>query len=266
MLSRISFVIITYISFLNSGILTSQNLVPNGNFEKHITFDFSGGPGNYINFLKDWETNGHLDAIYCHKDFVKKFGQERLKKEWSPWGKIDTLNMRGNGMLKLNYIENCPYPTDNVGCASYIKTKLTDPLEIGEVYEVSMWVYTNTNLAADPMAYTHFGMFLTKKELFWNSQIRISTDYYFSNKIIPDQWTEIKWYIRALCSMQYLTIGAFKDESFPSLERWIDNTVFYYVDDVVIKKVNEDSLSSHIHTIPYCEFYEKEEKQRTLNP
>lgn len=252
--------IILIFSFPN--FLPAQNLVPNGGFEKHITFDLSGGPGNYINFLKDWETPGPRWAVYCHKDFVKKFGEQRLKQGWSTWGTFDTLIMRGNGMLKLNYIENCS--VGDTGCASYIQTKLLSPLEIGEVYEVSIWVYTKTNLAADPMAYTHFGMFLTRKDLIWKTESRISTDYYFSTQLVPDQWTQVKWYIRSLCSMQYLTIGVFKDDSFPSLKRWIDNPVFFYVDDVVIQKVNEDSLSADIYPTPYCEYFEKEEQQRVL--
>jgi outer membrane protein OmpA-like peptidoglycan-associated protein len=245
--------------------ISAQNLVPNGDFERHSTFEFSGGPGQYINFLNDWDPSGTSSwAIYCHKDFVKKFGQQRLKIQ-DPWVNFDTLNMRrGDGMIKLFYHENCSVPMVDTGCASYIKTKLLSPLELGEVYEISMWVFTKTNLAADPMAYTHMGMFLTRKELFWKTASRINTDYYFANKIFPDQWTQVKWYIRALCSMQYLTIGAFKDDSFPSLKRWIDNPVYYYVDDVTIKKVNEDSLSTDIHPTPYCEYYEKEEKQRTL--
>ena len=252
------------ISISISKILPAQNLVPNSGFEKHITFDFSGA-GSYINFLKDWKPSGNEILFYCHKDLAKKFPIETEHIHKSGFYNFDTINLRdGNAMLKLYYGENCYVPMFDTGCASYIQTKLISPLEIGEVYEVSMWVYTKTNLAADPMAYTHFGMFLTRRELFWKSASRIPTDYYFANKLIPDQWTQVKWYIRALCSMQYLTIGAFKDDSFPSLKRWIDNPVYYYVDDVVIKKVNEDSLSSNIHTIPYCEFYEKEEKQRTL--
>lgn len=41
--------------------------------------------------------------------------------------------------------------------------------------------------------------------------------------------------------------------------------VSYYVDDVSIRKINEDSLSADIHPTPYCEYYEKENKQRILN-
>jgi outer membrane protein OmpA-like peptidoglycan-associated protein len=242
--------------------VNNPNLVPNGNFEKHSTFDLSVGPGSYISNLSDWEPTGISSLeTYSHRMFVRKFGQQRLKD----WGYVnfDTLNLRnGDAMVKLYYGETCP--VQDTGCASYIKSKLLSPLELGDVYEVSMWVYTNVNPAADTMVYTHIGMFLTRNEIFWKTENRISTDYFFFGRVRPGQWTEIKWYIRALCSMQYLTIGVFKDETFPSLYRGLDMYVSYYVDDVAIKKVNKDSLSADIHPTPYCEYYEKENKQRIL--
>ncbi len=243
--------------------LFSQNLVPNGNFEKHATFDLSVGPGSYISYLSDWETTGTSSfEVYAHRAFVRKFGQQRLKD--GGYINFDTLNLRnGDAMVKLYYGETCP--VQDTGCASYIKTKLIAPLELGDVYEVSMWIFTKINPAADTMVYSHIGMFLTRNEIFWKTENRISTDYFFYGRVIPGEWTEIKWYIRALCSMQYLTIGVFKDESFPSLFRGLDNYFSYYVDDVSIKKVNEDSLSIDIHPTPYCEYYEKENKKRVLN-
>lgn len=249
--------------FLFSFSAKSQNLVPNGNFEKHSTFDLSVGPGSYISTLSDWEPTGSATfEVYAHRTFVRKFGQQRLKD--GGYVNFDTLNLRnGDAMVKLYYGESCP--VQDTGCASYIKTKLIAPLELGDVYEVSMWVYTKVDPTADTMVYSHIGMFLTRNEIFWKTENRISTDYFFNTSVIPGQWTEIKWYIRALCSLQHLTIGVFKDESFPSLFRGLANYVSYYVDDVSIKKVNEDSLTADIHPTPYCEYYEKENKQRVLN-
>ncbi len=263
-MKRVNFKYLILISFwLLPLYLFSQNLVPNGNFEKHSTFDLSVGPGSYISYLSDWETTGTESfEVYAHRAFVRKFGQQRLKD--GGYINFDTLNLRnGDAMVKLYYGETCP--VQDTGCASYIKTKLNTPLELGDVYEVSMWVFTKINPAADTMVYSHIGMFLTRNEIFWKTENRISTDYFFYGRVIPGEWTEIKWYIRALCSMQYLTIGVFKDESFPSLYRGLDDYFSYYVDDVSIKKVNEDSLSIDIHPTPYCEYYEKENKQRVLN-
>ncbi len=258
--------------FLLSSIgsnLFSQNLVPNGNFEEHISFDnYTNVPNPNIQLLKSWKPSGAVGdfVAYCHRNLVKKFGVKRMKEQGYIY--FDTLSiLEGNAMVKLYYGENCPFPYGDrdTGCASYIKTKLTSPLELGDVYEVSMWVYTKINPAADTMLYTHMGMYLSRHELVWKSENRIPSDYYFYSRIIPGQWTEIKWYIRALCSLEYLTIGVFKGDAFPSLFRGDPaNDVFYFVDQVAIKKVNEDSLSTDIHPTPYCEYYEKEEKQRIL--
>jgi outer membrane protein OmpA-like peptidoglycan-associated protein len=241
----------------------SQNLISNGNFEMHSAFDFSTGPSLGINNLLDWEPNGVSCLVtYCHTDLARKFGQQRLKDSGFP--NFDTLNLRnGDGMVKLYYGETCPI--QDTGCASYIKTKLLSALELGNVYEVSMWVFSNVNPAADTMVYRHIGLFLTRNEIFWKTENRISTDYFFNSRVIPGQWTEIKWYIRALCSLRHLTIGVFKDESFPSLYRGLDNYFSYYVDDVSVKIVKEEYLSEDIHPTPYCEYYEKENKQRILN-
>jgi hypothetical protein len=41
--------------------------------------------------------------------------------------------------------------------------------------------------------------------------------------------------------------------------------MYFYIDNVSVIKVNEDSLSTDIHPTPYCEYYEKESKKRLLN-
>jgi len=249
---------------LNGSSTFSQNLVPNGNFEQHLSFDKLGNvPEPNIHFLTGWKPSG-MDTYwaYCHRDFVKKFGIKSLKDRGYIY--FDTLTLfDGDAMVKLDYGENCP--SGDTGYASYIKTRLTSPLELGDVYEVSMWVYSGINPAVDTQFYTHVGMYLSRKELFWKSPNRIPTKYYFNSKIIPGQWTQIKWYIRALCSLEYLTIGVFRDDEFPSLFRGDPaNDVYYFVDNVVFKKVNEDSLATDTHPTPYCEYYEKEEKTRIL--
>ena len=255
--------LIAFILCFQSFWIYSQNLVPNGNFEMHQSFDNSSPMICDIGFLTSWKPSEvHPWAVYCHRYFVKKFGQERLKAGGCI--NFDTLDIvEGDAMVKLYYLENDV--TFDTGSCTYVKTKLLSPLELGEVYEASMWVYTKNNPAADTMAYSHMGMLLTRHEVITAQEDRISHDYYFSSRIVPDQWTEIKWYIRALCPLQHLIIGVFRDEEFPSLKRFIDNPVVFYVDKVSIKKVNEDSLSADIHPTPYCEYYEKENKQRILN-
>jgi len=137
-------------------------------------------------------------------------------------------------------------------------------MNVGDVYQISMWVYTPINPAADTAAYSHFGVYVSRDADIPAKRSLLKTDYYFSGKIIPGQWNKLVWHIRALCSMQYIMVGYFEDYYFPKIERWIDNPVSIYIDQVNVEKLHEDSISSDIHPTPYCEYYEKESKQRVL--
>jgi len=210
-----------------------------------------------------WKEHNDWGAAYCHKDIIRRYGYEGMSRV--SFYKFDTTNVfDGQAMIKINYEESCP--EGDTGCTSYLKTKLLEPLELGEVYEISMWVYYKVNPAADTAMFTRIGMYLTRQEIPKpDFATMISTEYYFAGKIIPGQWTQIRWYIRALCSMQYLTIGMFRDSTFHSMYRGLYNPMDYFIDNVSIQKVNEDSLSADIHPTPYCEYYEMEYKQRVLN-
>ena len=256
--------LIAFILCCQSIWMYSQNLVPNGGFENHSPFDFSVYlPNASAAHISNWKEHNDWSAAYCHKDIIKRYGYEGMNRV--SFYKFDTMNvLDGRAMVKINYEESCP--VGDTGCTSYLKTKLLQPLELGEVYEVSMWVYYKVNPAADSAMYTRIGMYLTRQEIPKpDHATMISTEYFFAGRVVPGQWTEIKWHIRALCSLQYLTIGMFRDSAFQSLYRGLYNLMDYYVDNVSVQKVNEDSLSADIHPTPYCEYFEKENKQRILN-
>lgn len=256
--------LLVLVYFLSITTFYSQNLVPNGGFENHFQFDFTiSQPNASAGYILNWKEYNLWETAYCQNDIIKRYGYEAMKQV--PFYNFDTTNVfDGRAMVKLNYEESCP--VGDTGCTSYLHTKLLEPLELGEVYEVSMWVYYKLNPAADTAMYSRIGMYLTRHPIPKADMERmISSNYFFANKIFPGQWCEIKWYIRALCSMQYLTIGMFRDSAFHSLFRQIYNPMDYFVDNVSIKKIHEDSLSAEIHCTPYCEFYEKEHKQQVLN-
>jgi outer membrane protein OmpA-like peptidoglycan-associated protein len=168
-------------------------------------------------------------------------------------------------MIALFYMESCPFsevtPTGEVtGCPSYVYAKLNSPLIVGSVYEISMWVYFPKNAAVDTTIYKNIGFNLTLKPERLGYHEVIATDYFFGDSIPCDQWYEIKHYIRALCPLKYITLGTFYDDHFPRLHRSIDNPVYYFVDDVKVIEVNEDSLSSDIEPTPFCNYYEKKQK------
>lgn len=256
--------LLTLLLCFHSIWIFSQNLVPNGNFEKHSMFDFRAHvPKLSVSELSDWKVNSNSIVTYCHRDMVKRYGSKVMKESGS-WSNFDTLNLlQGDAMVKLFYHENC---TDlDTGCTGYLWTRLESPMEVGEVYQISMWVFTPINPAADTAAYSHFGVYVSRDADIPEYRSLIKSDYYFSGKIIPGQWNKLVWNIRALCKMQYIIVGFYEDYYFPKLERWIFNPVAMFVDQVIVEKLHESSITADIHPTPYCEYYEKEHEQQVLN-
>lgn len=252
--------------FLPGLSASAQNLVPNGDFESHTAFDFrSYIPGNIISNLTDWEIwdkHGGWDEIYCHRDMIRRYGMETMKESGYILN-FDTVDLwQGDAMVKLFYHENCTEL--DTGCTGYLLAKLKEPMEVGEVYQISMWVLAPTNPAADTAAYSHFGVYISKEADMPEHRSLIKTDYYLSDKLTTGQWVKLTWNIRALCSMQFLIIGFFEDYYFPKLVRWIDNPVAIYVDQVEVLKIQEESLSADNFPTPYCEYYEKTHKENIL--
>lgn len=246
--------------FFESGNLLSQNLVPNGGFEEHSDFEVSYFERNTRAYLKYWKSGNIWECVYCHNSIVAKYGYNMFKKY--SYFKYDTTNVfEGRAMVKMVYEENCP--VKDTGCVSYLKTKLIAPLQIGEIYEISLWVFTEFNPSYDTAQYNRIGIYLSKKELPWNPYGNmISADYYFTTELMPGKWTQIKKYVRALCTLEYVAVGMFRDSSFRPQYRGINNPLIFYIDNVSINKIDEDSISSDIFPTPYCEYYERESQQR----
>lgn len=253
-------------SLCTSLVSLAQSLVPNGGFEEHKPFCGNCVPysvNRTIEYVNDWKSSGqsswswYWNATLAHKD--------EPKWEHFFWKGTPVKPLNGDGMLVLQYIEACPFaemtPTGEVtGCPSYVYAKLTTPLVVGNVYEIVMWVYFPENPAVDTTILKNIGFYLTLKPELLDYHQAIETDYFFGDSIQCDQWFEIKYYIRALCPLKYFTIGAFYDDNFPTLHRSIDNSVRYFIDDVSIIEVDENSLDQRIQPTPFCNYYEKKQQ------
>jgi hypothetical protein len=248
--------------------LNAQNLVPNGSFEKHLPFD-KHGVRDYTTqrIVSSWRDHNQGTSAYCHKDLIRQYGYDREK--WGRWFRFDTNQVQdGDAMVKFYYGESCP--VGDTGCTMYLTNKLIEPLMIGEVYEVSLWVYPEVHVAPDTAIYSRIGIYLTRKPVppyGSGYEEMLPVDYFFSGQVVPSQWTQIKWYIRALCSLEHVTIGMFRDSSFKSLYRQTYETSmhWFFIDNVSIVKVHEDSIPSDVVLTPYCEYFEKQHKKHLLN-
>ena len=100
--------LIAFILCCQSIWIFSQNLVPNGDFEKHSMFDFrSYVPEWNISELSDWNVNSNSVVTYCHRDMIKRYGSKAMRESGS-WLNFDSLHLlQGDAMVKLFYHENC---------------------------------------------------------------------------------------------------------------------------------------------------------------
>ncbi|HEY3386523.1 MAG TPA: OmpA family protein [Saprospiraceae bacterium] len=243
--------------------LYGQSLVRNGDFEGHTPFEEGFSPFYYgIDHLWNWTASGWTIHSYCHLDLENR--TDTLFKKTSCCGNT-IIPHSGKGMVKMGYTENCVNLAMNTdGCAVYLHSKLIEPLEVGSVYEISMWFYFPNDLGEDPELLTNIGFFLSLKPENLEEHTLLETDYFFSDTLPKGKWHELKQYVRALCPLQYLTIGAFKDADFPSIHRWIDNSAPYFVDDVRITQIPEDNVPSTINPTPFCNYFERKKKEEDI--
>lgn len=237
-------------------VLYSQELVLNGKFEKCIGSDLIGSSNRRpISYLIDWNQpvrNWEINYYYETNNILKTNINCKDSTSVKP--------LSGQGMVELFYCESCPFSPNMFGCASYIYQKLKLPLEVGKVYEITMWVNFSSKHFVESSILENIGFYLSINHMqFTNRNSKLmDIEYFFSDSIICDQWFQIKKYIRALCPLDYLTIGAFKNTKFPKLNRPIDSHINYFVDDVSIREVNEDTLNKNIIPTPFCNYYKKQ--------
>lgn len=245
---------------LMSNYLNSQSLIRNGDFESHTEFAEGFTPFYYgITHLRHWRASGWSIHSYCHLDLENR--TDTLFKITSCCGNT-IMTHSGKGMMKMGYGESCTEPV--TGCATYLHAKLIEPLEVGSVYEMSMWIFFPRDLNEDPELLTNIGMYLslTPEDLHETNMVR--TDYYFSDTIPKHEWFEFKYYVRALCPLQHLTIGAFADADFPSMHRHIYNPAAYFIDDVKIIKIEENEVPATITPTPFCNYFERRKKAEDI--
>ncbi len=240
--------------------LNSQSLVRNGDFEGHTEFPDGFSPFYYgIDHLWNWASSGWTIHSYCHLDLENR--TDTLFKVTSCCGNT-MIPHSGKGMVKMGYAESCIGLAMNTnGCATYLHSKLVEPLEVGSVYEISMWFYFPNNLGEDPELLTNIGFYFSLKPERLEEHTLLHTDYYFSDSLPKGKWHELKRYIRALCPLQHLTIGAFKDADFPDLDRSIHNPAIYFVDDVQVIKLAEDNVPESIDPTPFCNYFERKQRE-----
>ena len=261
-MSPFKFILFVFIFNCTYGSSVGQNLISNPGFELNkqlaknnglsVSPEFSNVPG--------WKILG-WQSFYCHC-------KVKSPQNWFLWACRSHLYSPKSGcaMIKMVYEENCNSDPDLrsetrlKGCTSYLESKLTEPLEVGSVYEMSFWVYFPVDSIVEASILSNIGFLPTLHQMDMSANNMLNIPKFFHDTIPQGQWFQIKKYIRALCPLEYVVIGVFRNDYFPIVHRFTnDHYPFYFIDDVKVVKIKEDTLDTTIIPTPFCKFYEDEQ-------
>ncbi len=222
------------------------NLVANPSFE-----DFSATPigwfkkgEHYTRVMKYWEspTSASPD-IFGPKVRVpnywaeKGFGKQSPHSGWAMTG-LTTYGCEGK----------------STHCREYVSIQLNEPLIIGQVYYVEMYV---SHLAGSYSA-NNLAMYFSEEkiDLMTDDLIEVSPQFEIKEilKIKKNKWQKVMGQFTAKSEAEYLIIGNFntdEDTEFQTIENGTIPYAYYYIDDVEVKKlppylpvpIKEDDLS-----------------------
>lgn len=209
-----------------------NNLVANSSFEKFSAVPigwFKKGE-HYTRVMKYWEspTSASPD-IFGPRVYVPNY--------WKKQGFGKQPPHSGQAMSGLTTY-GCE--TKGTHCREYVSIRLNEPLVIGQIYYVEMYVshlegayYSNK-----------LGMHFTKEKV--NSKfdeiLEREAQFEFSELLdIPNyEWKKISGEFKAKEEADYLIIGNFNTDEQTNFKKSANNTIdyaYYYIDDVLVKKL-----------------------------
>jgi OmpA-OmpF porin, OOP family len=209
-----------------------SNIVPNPGFER-----FAGPPigwsykGSYFGqVVKYW-----FSATTASPDV---YGPNvRVPSDWAAKGFGNQKPRNGNCMAGLT-LYGCDEGKPH--CREYIEIQLAEPLVVGQRYQVSFWLTPlERGLRINNIgAYVSVGRIDRKTdEVLLRDVVMQATDIVDTEK---DKWVQVSGFFEAKYEAEYLLIGNFnEDKATKTLSTRIDafNYAYYYIDDVLLKKV-----------------------------
>lgn len=238
---------------------TAQNLVPNGGFETHQPlqcYTCYQGSEDFKKLTHGWD-DLNTNPILCDAGYTK---------EQDPRYRLCLLERRcpggGQAVMQLEYTPRC---TDwqhlTKGCSDYLGTTLSQPLEMGRVYELSFWLYIPSGQAdTDPKFARHIGLALFPKKIRNPQSALIPSRAFLADTVAYDQWYQLKWQMKPLCPLEYLVVGAFRGGGWPSDHTFWDRGIFY-VDEISVREIGEAEVG-HAVALHFCK--DKEEAEEGL--
>lgn len=230
----------------------AQNLVPNPSFEEYYSIP---SDGNNINECKYWYTPRGLSPDYFHKQAkTPKFNYsspiQSIPKNSIGWQNAKTGNAYV-GIIMNDFEDKFTY-------REMIAVKLTKKLTKDTIYKISFY----TSLAEGSLYYyNYFGITLCKDSL-----AKIKTKYDYGKVIAPNSitinvdsigndtanWHLVQTTYKAKGGEKYLYLGLTK-KNINRIRYWItkyfhktgwgdEPYAYYYIDDVSVIKIEDDSI------------------------
>jgi gliding motility-associated-like protein len=217
----------------------AQNLLTNPGFE-----NFSGSPtgANQLNKATPWVPLGATPELFAPQGSLPIL----------PCDNVSTpSNVGGFAQVRVGGDAYAGISIDPFGnTREYISSPLSITLNAGELYRIEFWV-----LLADSSRYAcnRLGAYFSNgAPLQAGNGVINFTAQIESTNIISDQsdWTLITGIYQATGTENYITIGVFRDDASPLLQKVdlglknsgcidFDDAAYYYIDDVVVRPVNE---------------------------
>ena len=246
----------TFILLLTYVCIASQtnaqkSILRNGGFEEHAEIRCLNclSRGEYGSHVYNWH-NDNWGCQLCDKQYK----QNSVDKKWGicPMDRISPQS--GDAMIEMLYLPDVNGIFGGVEGASHLSAKTTEPMQVGQLYEVSLWLYVESGKRHDPDWGKHLGIALLPQNLtFFNGRNSLIIPFIGVDTLIYDQWYQAKWRVRPLCTSNYLMIGVFADPQWPRSHSY--TFVKYYLDNVsVVEKPELSAVSDS--SIYYCSRYD----------
>lgn len=232
-----------------------KNLLKNGSFEEHGEQRCLGcntNNGKYPALVFHWD-NLDSGCFLCHQDY--KRNSDEIKWKCCPFDQMQP--QEGKAMIQMWYIPDANGIYNDITGADYLVGTTTEPLNVGQLYEIIMWVYIPEIKTKDSLWAQHIGVSLLPQKLDVdnpNNKTRLMLPYLSVDTVIYNQWHRVKWLVRPLCTSNYIMIGVYATQSWPKpIHRGYPN-VMYFVDNISVKEIRGLSALSD-SSIKYCSRY-----------
>lgn len=211
---------------------TLQNIVPNPGFERYANAPIGWAyNGSYFGeVMKYW-----FSATTASPDI---YGPNvRVPADWADKGFGDQKPHGGKSMAGLTLygcINGKPH------CREYIEIQLAEPLVPGQTYLVEFWVVQ----LEKSLQINNLGAYFSETRIERKTDEVLTPEPQFIAKNIveaPDgKWVKVSGTFKAQKEYEYLMLGNFKDDPNTQFKAYRDdcfNYAYYYIDDVLVKKV-----------------------------